>query len=141
MTVEQIISGMQQAWNAGDGAGWGAHFAEDADFVDALGRIQRGREVIGSEHQKIFDTVYQGSVLEIRLVDSRRLGDGLLLVHTDSTLQVPAGPREGTIDGVQTKLIRDGLIHAFHNTARGDLATFTKHDPALASRAPLDWKS
>ncbi|QFU88221.1 SgcJ/EcaC family oxidoreductase [Amycolatopsis sp. YIM 10] len=141
MTIEEIISGMQRAWNAGDGAGWGAHFAEDADFVDAVGRIQRGREVIGSEHQKIFDTIYQGSVLEIRLVDSRPLGDGLLLVHTDSTLQVPAGPRKGTVDGVQTKLIRDGLIHAFHNTVRGDLATFTKHDPALASRSPLDWKS
>lgn len=141
MTVEEIISGMQRAWNAGDGAEWGTHFAEDADYVDAMGRIQRGREVIGTEHQKIFDTIYQGSVLEIRLIDSRQLGDDVLLVHTDSTLRVPAGPRKGTVDAVQTKLIRGGLIHAFHNTGRGDLAAFTKHDPALAARAPLDWKS
>ncbi|MFI6026797.1 SgcJ/EcaC family oxidoreductase [Amycolatopsis magusensis] len=141
MTFEEIIIGMQRAWNAGDGAAWGSHFAEDADFVDAVGRIQRGRAVIADEHQKIFDTIYRGSVLEIRQIGVRQLGDDLLLLHTESTLQVPAGPREGTVDAVQTKLVRGGLIHAFHNTARVSLATVTKNDPELAGRSPLDWKS
>ncbi|MFG3119530.1 SgcJ/EcaC family oxidoreductase [Streptomyces sp. NPDC048197] len=34
---------MTRAWNTGDGAAWAAYFAEDADFVDVVGRVQRGR--------------------------------------------------------------------------------------------------
>ncbi|WP_020674083.1 SgcJ/EcaC family oxidoreductase [Amycolatopsis nigrescens] len=140
MNVEEIITDMARAWNAGDGAGWAAHFAENADFVDVVGRIQRGREVIATEHQKIFDTIYRGSHLDLWVVDSRELGDGILLVHTNSTLHVPTGPRAGDWHGVQTKIFRDGEILAFQNTGRTTLADFTKQDEELASLTPLEWQ-
>ena len=42
---------------------WGAHFAEDADYVIINGMRIKGREAIDSGHQQIFDTIYKGSVL------------------------------------------------------------------------------
>jgi uncharacterized protein (TIGR02246 family) len=125
-TVDEIISELQRAWNAGDGAAWAASFSEDADFVDVLGRVQHGRDTIATEHQKIFDTIYQGSRLEIRKISSRTIGDDILLVHTTSTLRVPAGPRAGDTHAVQTKILRNGQILAFQNTIRTDLAEFAK---------------
>ncbi|QUG99740.1 SgcJ/EcaC family oxidoreductase [Saccharopolyspora erythraea] len=137
--VDEVLTEMARAWNAGDGTAWAANFAEDADFVDVVGRVQRGRDVIAAEHQKIFDTIYRGSHLEIWQVDSRPLDDRTLLVHTASTLRVPAGPRAGEWHGIQTKVFRDGEILAFHNTGRADLADFAHHDEALADRTPQEW--
>ncbi|MFS7875246.1 hypothetical protein ACEYXF_18230 [Streptomyces asiaticus] len=93
---------MTRAWNAGDGAAWAAHFAEDADFVAVVGRI--------------------------------------LLVHTVSTLRVPEGPRAGEWHAIQTKIVRDGKILAFHNTGRMDLADFVGDDEGLARRSPQEWR-
>ncbi|PRX50021.1 uncharacterized protein (TIGR02246 family) [Prauserella shujinwangii] len=140
MPVEDIIAAMARAWNAGDGAAWAASFAEDATFVDALGRVQRGRAVIAEEHQKIFDTIYRGSRLEYWLLDSRPIADDLLLAHTGSRLSVPEGPRAGTVEAVQTKLVRGGEILAFHNTAVLNMADFAGRDEALARRAPREWE-
>ncbi|KZB84540.1 SgcJ/EcaC family oxidoreductase [Amycolatopsis regifaucium] len=141
MTTEEIITALERAWNAGDGAAWAACFAEDADFVDVVGRIQRGRATIARESQNIFDTIYRGSTLEIRQVSSRPLGGGIDLVHTTTVLSVPGGPRAGDTRGVQSKLIRDGEIVAFHNTIRADIAAFAGHDADLATRSPQEWDS
>ncbi|MER7864700.1 DUF4440 domain-containing protein [Amycolatopsis sp. WAC 04197] len=140
MTTEEIITALERAWNAGDGEAWAANFAEDADFVDVVGRIQRGRATIARESQNIFDTIYRGSTLRIRQVSSRPLGGGFDLVHTATVLTIPAGPLAGEARAVQTKLVRDGLIVAFHNTIRGDIATFTRHDEDLAARSPQEWE-
>lgn len=141
MTTEEIITELERAWNAGDGEAWAANFTEDADFVDVVGRIQRGRATIARESQNIFDTIYRGSELEIRQVSSRPLGGGLELVHTATVLSVPAGPRAGVTRAVQSKLIRDGKIVAFHNTIRADIAAFVDHNAALAARSPQEWDS
>ncbi|GAA2093501.1 hypothetical protein GCM10009801_60730 [Streptomyces albiaxialis] len=140
MNAEEILTGMARAWNAGDGAGWAAHFAPDADFVDAVGRVQHGRDVIGAEHQKIFDTIYRGSELELRLRDTRRLGEDVYLMHSTSSLDVPAGPRAGHWEAIQTKIVQDGLILAFHNTALVDLADVVHEDEELARRSPQEWR-
>ncbi len=141
MTTEEIITALERAWNAGDGEAWAANFAEDVDFVDVLGRIQRGRATIARESQKIFDTIYRGSRLELRQVSSRPLGGGLDLVHTTTVMSIPAGPLAGEQRAVQTMVVRDGRVAAFHNTIRGDIAEFTGHDAGLAARSPQDWDS
>ena len=141
MTTEEIITALERAWNTGDGEAWAARFAEDAEFVDVVGRIQRGRATIARESQNIFDTIYRGSTLEIRQVSSRPLGGGIDLVHTATVLTIPAGPLAGEARAVQTKLIRDGEIVAFHNTIRADIAAFAGHDADLAARSPQEWDS
>ena len=35
--AETIVKRLEDAWNAGDGAAFGAPFAPDADFVDIRG--------------------------------------------------------------------------------------------------------
>ena len=97
-------------------------------------------ETIAAEHQKIFDTIYQGSRLEIQRVGSRAIGDDILLVHTTSTLHVPAGPRAGDTHAIQTKILRNGQILAFQNTIRTELAEFAEGDEDLAELSPLEWQ-
>ncbi len=94
--------------------------------------------MIAAEHQKIFDTIYRGSRIEIRAVCRRPVGDALV-VRTGSTLDVPAGPRAGTTRAVQTKVFRAGEIVSFHNTVRIDGAAFAGYDEELAARRPLGW--
>lgn len=106
--VEEIIIELERAWNAGDGAAWAASFSEDADFVDVVARVQHGRDIIAKEHQKIVDTIYQGSLVEFRQVTSRTVGDDVLLVHTTSTLRVPTGPRAGDTHSIQTMILQKG---------------------------------
>lgn len=140
MTVEQVLTGLARAWNAGDGTAWAAHFTQDATFVDVVGRVQHGRGVIEREHQNIFDTIYRGSHLEIEQVASHDLGGGLRLVHTATVLTVPGGPRAGETRAVQTKLFQEDQIMAFHNTIRIDGAAFVDHDEELAARKPQGWE-
>ncbi|MFI1828497.1 SgcJ/EcaC family oxidoreductase [Streptomyces sp. NPDC020412] len=138
MTVDEVMAALERAWNAGDGAAWAEHFTEDADYVDALGRFQKGRAVIAAEHQKILDTIYRGSRLRMRLLSSHTIADGVLLVHSATTLDVPAGPRAGRWHSVQTQLLRDGRVLAFHNTMRTAVADFSEQDEEYARLSPLD---
>lgn len=137
--TRDVVTRMQQGWNAGSGEEWAAGFAIDADFVDALGRIQRGREVIGVEHQKLFDTIYRGSTVEMSILDERRVRDGIILLRVASTLRVPAGPRHGEWSGVITLVIDGDEILAFHNTMHTEVAAFAAGDSDFADRSPLDW--
>jgi uncharacterized protein (TIGR02246 family) len=130
MAVDEIITQLQRAWNAGDGTAWAAAFADDAEFVDVLGRVVTGRQAIGEEHQKILDTIYRDSRIEIRPLARHRLAEDVLLVRTESHLRAPTGPRAGDTLAVQSMVLRDGRIFAFHNTIRSDLAAFTGKPPA-----------
>ena len=140
MAIKALIKELERSWNAGDGTRWAANFTETAVFVDVLGRIQRGRGVIGSEHQKLFDSIYRGSHLEIAPLDSRPADADLVLAHTSSVLRVPTGPRAGDTPAVQTMLVDGGLIVAFQNTIRPELSGFAGDDEQLADLAPLGWE-
>ena len=59
--IRQIVERLESTWNNSDSAGFAAAFAEDADFVDILGRHHQGRPAIGAGHRQIFDTIYRGS--------------------------------------------------------------------------------
>lgn len=59
--IVDIVKELERAWNAGDSAGFARHFAEDADFVDILGRHHKGRATIEAGHREIFETFYRGS--------------------------------------------------------------------------------
>ncbi|PPK66625.1 SgcJ/EcaC family oxidoreductase [Actinokineospora auranticolor] len=139
-TAQDIVAGLQRSWNDGDADGWAAAFAEEAEFVDVLGRVQRGRAVIADEHRKVFTSIYRGSQVDLRLHWARPLAEGLHLVRTSSTLRVPDGPRAGETRSVQTMLLRDGEILAFHNTISTTMAAFADHDETLDAQDPLGWQ-
>jgi uncharacterized protein (TIGR02246 family) len=118
--VLELVSKLETAWNAADGAGFAQPFAEDADFVNIRADHFHTREVIAKGHQDIFDTIYKGSVVRYRLASVREISPKVLLAHVKATLKVPAGPLAGEIDALfSLVLVQNGnewRIAAFHNT-------------------------
>lgn len=122
--AERFYRAIGAAWNAGDGAAYGAPFAQDSEFVDVRGvKHHGGPEVIGSSHQGIFDTIYKGSSIVYELIRARLVGDGVVVANGRATLDAPAGPLAGRHHAISTVvLVRDAAASAgwsavaFHNT-------------------------
>ena len=118
--AETITKRLEEAWNAGDGAAFGAPFAPDGDFVNIRGDFHSGRQDIAAGHQQIFDTIYAGSTVRYAAFKARELSDGIVLAHVRATLSVPTGPLTGEHHSLASiVLIPDADEHriaAFHNT-------------------------
>jgi uncharacterized protein (TIGR02246 family) len=118
--LEGIVHGLQSAWNAGDGPGFAAAFAEDADFVNIRGEHHKGRAAISAGHEAILRTVYAGSSYRSVLEAARLVATGVALVHVQAILDVPEGPLAGRHQArysmVLTRTSGSWEIAAFHNT-------------------------
>ena len=114
-----ILQQLERAWNDADGAAFGASFADESDFVDIRGGHHRGKAEIAHGHQAIFDSIYAGSTVRLRLNVARPVAGGILAVAT-STLDAPSGPLQGIHTARFTMVIveqgDDWAITAFHNT-------------------------
>src|SRR5262245_40387451 len=89
---ERIVRGLQDAWNEGEGDGFGAPFAAAADFVTIRGEHFRGRPAIATGHAAIFRTIYAGSTNRCDVETARLLRADVALVCVYSTLDAPRGP-------------------------------------------------
>ena len=118
--VSDLVSELEEAWNAADGARFARPFAEDADFVNIRGEHLRTREVIAKGHQAIFDTIYAGSVVRYNVAGVRAIAPAVLLAHVRATLNAPTGPLAGEHRSLFTLVLVQGQnvwnIAAFHNT-------------------------
>ena len=114
-----ILQQLERAWNDADGAAFGAPFADESDFVDIRGGHHRGKAEIAHGHQAIFDSIYAGSTVRLRLNVARPVAGGILAVAT-STLDAPGGPLQGIHDARFTMVIAeqgdDWRVASFHNT-------------------------
>ena len=110
----------EDAWNAADGAAFGALFTEESDFVNIRGEHHRGSVAIARGHQGIFDTIYAGSRVRYEPELARTVAPGTIVALAAATLEVPAGPLQGVLNARMTVVLteQDGrwLITAFHNT-------------------------
>jgi uncharacterized protein (TIGR02246 family) len=118
--VSEVVSGLEQAWNAADGAAFARRFAEDADFVNIRGEHLRTREVIAKGHQGIFETIYKGSVVDYKVSAVRTIASGVMVAHVKARLKAPTGPLAGEHPALFTIVLvqnqHDWQIAAFHNT-------------------------
>ena len=106
---EDILHALEVAWNAGDGAGFGASMTDDADSVTIRADHLKGRQEIIASHEAIFSTIYAGSRNRIVLESARMLSDEIGLVHARSVLEAPTGPLAGRHEAMfSTVMIRDG---------------------------------
>jgi len=115
------FAALETAWNAADGEGYGAPFADEADFVNVRGEHHRGGpDYIGRAHQGIFDSIYAGSTVSYRVDVARALSPGVVLAVASSELDAPSGPLQGVnrsrITAVLTESDGRWVISAFHNT-------------------------
>lgn len=110
----------EKAWNAGDGQAYAASFAEDADFVDRRGVLNRGRAAIAAGHDHILSTFYKDSVIAYTVTDAREIAPGCVVAHVDATLDAPSGALPAGAKGIITAVFVDAsgewLIAAFQNT-------------------------
>jgi len=116
-----MVQQAEEAWNAGDGLAFGSLFADESDFVDIRGGHHRGDGAhIGRGHQALFDSIYAGSTVRIRLDVTRPLESGCILAVATSTLDAPRGPLQGVNRSRMTMVIAEQggrwAITAFHNT-------------------------
>lgn len=118
--LESVVHQLEAAWNAMDGAAFGAPFAADADFVTIRGEHFHGRSAIAAGHAAIFRTIYAGSTNRCTLEGARLLRPEVALVHVHSTLDAPTGPLAGRhvarFSLVLTKERAGWEIAALHNT-------------------------
>jgi uncharacterized protein (TIGR02246 family) len=116
-----VLSRLETAWNAADGAAFGAGYAPEASFVTVRGEHIVGSAAIGAGHDGIFTTIYAGSVNRMQLVRAEQLADGVVLAISLHTLDCPTGPLAGRHQARSTSIITrqgDGtwLVAASHNT-------------------------
>ena len=120
LVATTVLTQLTEAWNAADGARYGAAFAEDAHFVTVRGEHARGAQAIAAGHQGIFNSIYRGSTVKIELDDARQVSPGVVLAVASSTLDVPAGPLQGRHTSRMTLVITQledrWLVAALHNT-------------------------
>lgn len=118
--AEEFYAGIQEAWNAADGAAFGAAFAADASFVNIRGEAHDGAAAIAAGHQAIFASVYRGSAVNYVVDVAMALGEAVVVARGRAVLDVPAGPLAGTHRAVSSVVLRlaDGAwaAVAFHNT-------------------------
>jgi len=123
--VADILVGLEERWNAGDWQGFADHYHPDGNLTDVLGRFHRGRAAIARQQEVVFGSVYRNSRIALELVDLHEIGPGVVLAHTRSTNQVPAGPLAGERPATQTFVVTNEtgpwLIRALHNTFVRDL--------------------
>jgi len=118
--VENIVGRLEAAWNAMDGAAFGAPFAEDADFVNIRADHFRGRPAIAAGHTAIFQTIYAGSTNRYTVETVRQVRPGVALAHVHAEMNAPTGPLAGRHNArfslLLTKEASGWEIASFHNT-------------------------
>ena len=84
--IRSIIVSLNDAWTKGDAKWWGEQFAEDADFTAWMGAYVKGREVITSEHGRIFQTIYKDTKLRLNVRSIRFLRKDVAVVLAEGSV-------------------------------------------------------
>jgi uncharacterized protein (TIGR02246 family) len=59
--IRAIAAQCEAGWNAGDGGMYTAAMTEDIHFINILGDVLRGREMVEHSHRHLLDTVFKSS--------------------------------------------------------------------------------
>jgi uncharacterized protein (TIGR02246 family) len=118
--AQGLMTRLEEAWNAADGAAFAEPFSANADFVAIRGDLHTGSTAIAEGHQQIFDTIYAGSTVAYRVLQAREIAGGVILAHVRGTIAAPSGPLAGEHAATATVVLvphgDDYEIAAFHNT-------------------------
>src|SRR5258707_2247200 len=79
--VETPVSAVVEAWNRHDMKAYSAQFTEDADFVNVLGMLFRGRPQIEAVHIDLHRTIFKNSNLRAVSTTVRPVNDQVAVAH------------------------------------------------------------
>jgi uncharacterized protein (TIGR02246 family) len=115
-----VVAELMQAWNDGDGRRFASQFALDAEQVNIFGVRLRGRCEIGERHDRIFKTIFRGSVNTLQVLNARLLAADVLLAQMSSLVDVPQGLFKGELRTIVSMVLIRNETHweivLFHNT-------------------------
>ena len=116
--IRENVKQMETGWNTKSGALFAKPFAEDADYVVINGMYIKGRSVIETAHQRIFDTIYKDTTVTLAVKQIRFLRPDVAVVHANAHRNGPAKEltTEAMLTLVMTKEKESWTIAAFQNT-------------------------
>ena len=138
--IESLVQGLVSAWNAHNPQAFAAAFAEDAEFTNVFGMVQRGRAGIEAAHAPIFKTMFKDSELAVVETRLRMIRPDVAAVDVRWRMTGARDPmgnpwpeREGILNWIVTRHGDGWLIDVSHNM---DLPTadLAKAQAALAKR-------
>ena len=116
--IRENVRLMETGWNTKSGALFAKPFADDADYVVINGMYLKGRAVLETAHQQIFDTIYKDTTVKLTVKQIRFLRSDVAVVHVSGHRDGPS--KELTQDAmltlVMTKEKLGWTIAAFQNT-------------------------
>jgi uncharacterized protein (TIGR02246 family) len=119
--IRRLFAALGIAWERGDGGAYAAHCTDDVDYVLFDGTRLRGRAENAVEHQRLFDTILQGSRLQGEIESIAFLGPDAAVVHSVGAVVWPwqKAPSKKARSRQTTLVVRQGdrwLARAFQNT-------------------------
>ncbi|WP_186382341.1 SgcJ/EcaC family oxidoreductase [Amycolatopsis rhizosphaerae] len=120
--LHELLHTMEDAWAHGDGAGYAAAFTDDARYVTQSGIRCVGRRAIAESHQKLFDSDFQGTRLDVAPMEFQPVASNVVLLHGSGTVLFPGeGPRIRPTGLLTVVAVNDGdawHFASFSNTPR-----------------------
>ncbi len=125
--IAAVLAEQDAAWNRGDAAAFAARVLPEMVFTNVVGAFLVGHAAFLAQHERLFATIYKGSVMQQRLQHLTMLKPDVAIVDTlaigTGMLNVPPGI--SLIDGavhsrLEQVMLRkeDGWwIASFHNVA------------------------
>ena len=117
--MRESVKQLETGWNTKSGAVFAKPFAEDADYVVINGNYIKGRAIIETQHQRIFDTIYKDTTLSLTVKQIRFLRPDVAVVHVSGQRVGPGKDQnqEAMMTLVMTKEKQGWVITAFQNTS------------------------
>lgn len=117
--LRENVKLLETGWNTKSGAVFAKPFAEDADYVIINGMYIKGRATIETSHQRIFDTIYKDTNINLAVKQIRFLRSDVAVVHVTGHRDGPTKElqQDAFLTLVMTKEKQGWTIAAFQNTA------------------------
>jgi len=135
--IQQVLSNLENAWNANDTGAYAGLFAEDATFIQIYGGQLDGRRAIEASHRVILDTIYKGSRARFILQSVRMIRPGVAVVLTRANLKYSQGGQPLEMDTrptfIMAKEPAGWQIVAFQNTRISEMPAAAQAASRLAT--------
>lgn len=117
--IRENVKSLEDGWNAKKGGLFAKPFAEDADYVVINGMYLKGRTEIESAHQRIFDTIFKDTTINLSVKQIRFLRPDVAVVHVAGRRSSPNKDlnEDAFMTFVMTKDKQGWTIAAFQNTS------------------------
>jgi uncharacterized protein (TIGR02246 family) len=117
--MRESVKQLETGWNTKSGAVFAKPFAEDADYVVINGMYFKGRADIQTAHQRIFDTIFKDTKINLTVKQIRFLRPDVAVVHVNGHRDGPTKELTGDaiLTLVMTKEQQGWTIAAFQNTS------------------------